>query len=542
MNHKKNSILFTGVGRRIELIEQFRLASLVTGYGLKIYGTDIDNTAPALMYCDEQRIICNMTDPNYIDELLNICKMEKIDLVIPTIDTDLMILAENKDRFTAIGTKVLISSIDKINICRDKNNTYKFFIQCGLTSPNTINNWEMYDDIYPAFIKPKDGSSSINAFKVRDERELKLYASQIENYIIQPFISGVEYTVDAFCDFEGNPITITPRIRLAVRGGEVLKTQIVMDDQIILEVKKLLDIFKPCGPITIQLIKNLETGINYYIEINPRFGGGAPLSMKAGARTAEILLNLLNDKKYSYKKLARDGEIYSRFDQSICISNISTDYSRIRGIIFDLDDTLYSEKEYIKSGYQEISKYLGNDEYFSLLWHYFNSGKLAIDELLRLLNRESDKQKILNIYRTHKPDIKLYKGVEHLLSLLKENGMKIGIITDGRVIGQKNKIKALNLEYFTNDIIITDELGGEQFRKPCDIPFRIMATKWKLNPEEIIYIGDNIGKDFQACKKLGMNFLWFKNSDGLYIDTYKECTNLSFIESIMDVLDVLKIN
>ena len=105
---------------------------------------------------------------------------------------------------------------------------------------------------------------------------------------------------------------------MAVRAGEVLKTQIVQDDQIITAMKKLVKDFKPCGPITVQLIRERESGEDYYIEINPRFGGGAPLSIKAGADSARALLLLLSGSALHYvDQAAENGAVYSRFDQSI---------------------------------------------------------------------------------------------------------------------------------------------------------------------------------------------------------------------------------
>ena len=95
-------------------------------------------------------------------------------------------------------------------------------------------------------------------------------------------------------------------------------------------------------------------------------------------------------------------------------------------------------------------------------------------------------------------------------------GIKVGIITDGRPEGQRNKLDALGLD--VDDVIITDELGGIQFRKPCDIAFRIMTTRWRLNPADIVYVGDNPAKDFQAPQQLGMRSVYFSNQDGLYHD------------------------
>ncbi len=268
--------------------------------------------------------------------------------------------------------------------------------------------------------------------------------------------------------------------------------------------------FKPCGPMTVQLIRD-EKGVDWFIEINPRFGGGSPLSMKAGARSAEAILKMLEGDEIGEYEIS-DGAIYSRFDQSVCIAEGK---SQIKGVIFDLDDTLYSEKEYVMSGYKAVSDYLGG-EYEDKLWHYFEAVKPAIDELLKELGRESGKDAVLNVYRFHKPEIHLYNGVVEMIESLKNKGVKVGIITDGRPEGQRNKLEALGLDEKVDDLIITDELGGTQFRKPCDIAFRIIITCWRLNPADVVYVGDNPAKDFQACRQLGMKSIYFENEDGLY--------------------------
>lgn len=512
---KTLKLLFTGIGRRVELIQAFRQAANHLNIHLKIYGADMLETAPALIYCDAVQKVCSMKDENYIQELLKICEKEQIDMLIPTIDTDLLVLSQNVEKFEQIGTKVLVSKTDKIAVCRNKNLTADFFTSCGLKAPKTVNNYQDYKGTYPCFIKPKDGSSSINAFKVENESELEVYAGQIGDYIIQPFIEGTEYTVDIFCDYEGKAVFVIPRVRMAVRAGEVLKTKITMDERIIAECQKLLTAFRPCGPMTVQLIRQNETGDDYYIEINPRFGGGAPLSMKAGARSAEVILKLLSGEKVDYSDVIDDGAVYSRFDQSIRITqgNIC---QQVKGVVFDLDDTLYSEKQYIKSGYKAVASMLGSELYAEKLWKYFEQGLPAIDMLLNELDCIEKKEECLNIYREHMPEISLYEGVSDLISELLHRNIKVGIITDGRVSGQKKKIQALGLDKLVNDIIITDELGGIQFRKPCDIAFRIMQHRWKIPFEQMIYVGDNVEKDFKAPKQLGMMSIFFKNKDGLY--------------------------
>lgn len=533
-----NNILFTSVGRRVELVQAFKQAAVKLGADLCIYGADITDSAPALFYCDRTIIVPRISSSEYIPALLQICEKEKIDLLIPTIDTDLLILAQNRERFESVGTRVLISTPDRIALCRDKRLTAKYFQSVGLESPTPVDDVAGYTGGFPAFIKPKDGSSSIFAYKVKNEQELAAYAAQVPEYIIQPFIDGTEYTVDIFCDFDGNPIYITPRIRLAVRAGEVLKTQIVQDQQIISEMQRLIRDYKPCGPITVQLIRQRDTGINYYIEINPRFGGGAPLSIKAGADSAEAVLRILDGEQLGYfPNAARDKAVYSRFDQSVCVEQLSS--LPIQAVIFDLDDTLYNEKEYVRSGYRCVADLLPQiPDAYEKLWASFQMGKPAIDSVLQEAGCFSAalKMQCIEVYRNHMPELQLRENILKLLLELRDRGIKLGIITDGRPEGQRNKLRALGLDNLVDEIIITDELGGPQFRKPNDIAFRIMQGRLGVPYGAMVYIGDNRSKDFQAPTMLGMQWLYYYNEDGLYTTVPGDKQTITDLSSLLEIV------
>lgn len=544
MKNNEYRILFTSVGRRVELVQAFRKAARNENIKLRIYAADMSENAPALYYCDEAIKICRITDENYIPSLVAICKNENIDLLIPTIDTDLLKLSQSKEQFENIGTKVLISDVQMIQICRDKRFTGDFFESCGLHAPKVFDDYTKYDMEYPCFIKPKDGSSSINAYKVKDAQELKELAAKVNDYVVQPFIDGTEYTVDIFCDFDRNPIFITPRERVAVRGGEVLQTKIVSDESILSECKLLIEKFRPYGPITVQLIKDNKTGINYYIEINPRYGGGAPLSIKAGADSPKVLLQLLQGKNVDSDILAaKAGKSYSRFDQSIAITDKRNSIVNITNlleveelvekktaVIFDLDDTLYNECDYVRSGYKSVAKYLCDknvlkltmEEIVEFLYEAFENKKPAFDLFFEKYNMlETDiKNECISIYRNHKPAIYLSQDNLELLRRLRMQGKKIGIITDGRANGQRNKLEALGLLPLIDEYIITDELAGNadvtKFRKPNPLAFQIMQERLGEEFDNMVYIGDNISKDFQAPINLGMMAVWYQNEKGLY--------------------------
>lgn len=148
------------------------------------------------------------------------------------------------------------------------------------------------------------------------------------------------------------------------------------------------------------------------------------------------------------------------------------------------------------------------------------------------MGREDEKETVLKICREHKLDIHPYDGVAEVIEVLRTKGIKIGIITDGRPKGQKNKIEALDLD--VDDVIITDELGGTQFRKPCDIAFRVLQTKWRLAPSQMVYVADNPAKDFQTSQQLGMKSVYFKNEDGLY--SHNEIIDIPSITKMQDLI------
>ena len=307
-------VLFTCAGRRVELIQIFKTVFE------EVYGADLSSTAPALQFCDKSFLVPPIRSDNYISVLEDICRQEHVDMLIPTIDTDLLIISQNRHVFEEHNTKALVCVPEMISVCRDKRETAKFFSSLGLYTPPVVDDYRCYDLGYPAFIKPRDGSSSVFAYKVENFDELERFAQYVPEYIIQPYIDGEEYTVDVLCDFQGNPVYITPRKRLEVRSGEVLKTQIWQAESILQDMKTLIAEFKPCGPITVQLIQERKNGRNCYIEINPRFGGGAPLSMMAGAMSAHALREILEGKCLEYQTgAAEHGALFCRFDQSVRI-------------------------------------------------------------------------------------------------------------------------------------------------------------------------------------------------------------------------------
>lgn len=318
---ENKNILILSAGRRVELIKCFRKAAQNLKIKTKIVAVDLANNAPALFFADKKYQIPRIGDKEYLNSIIDICNKENIDLVIPTIDTELLVLSQNKKYIESkTKAKVLVSSEKVIKICRDKTNTQEFFEKNGFGVPKQIKKEDIEQNKvkFPVFIKPHDGSSSINTFKVNNVKELKFFYEYIENPIVQDYIVGEEYTIDCFLDFDSNIITVVPRKRIATRSGEIIKGKVIKQMEIIEDVKKVLNILKPIGQITIQCIKTNE-GIKY-LEINPRFGGGAPMSINAGADSCSNLYRLLNNELLEYNESYRDNIFFFRFDDAIMVN------------------------------------------------------------------------------------------------------------------------------------------------------------------------------------------------------------------------------
>ncbi|AIY79498.1 ATP-grasp domain-containing protein [Clostridium botulinum] len=276
-------VLLTAIGKRVQLINHLKKNNYVIG-------VDCGDLAPAIQFVDKFYKIHKYNEKEYIDDLIKICKKEKVDLLIPLYEKEFLILCENRGKFKDVATILLLSNKDIIEICNDKWKTYKFFLDNNINTPisyckNDIEQLLECEKVkimqFPFIIKPRDGMGSSNVFKINSIKELEFFKEYVDNYIIQQYVDGIEYTVDVLCDLNGNVISIVPRERIEVRSGEVCKSKAVYDKRIINSTLDLCQKLKGIGPLTIQCILTKNNEIKF-IEINPRFGGGVPLSFECG--------------------------------------------------------------------------------------------------------------------------------------------------------------------------------------------------------------------------------------------------------------------
>jgi carbamoyl-phosphate synthase large subunit len=294
--HGRLNVLFTCIGRRGGLLESFRRAAKSLKIDVGFFGTDTTFLSPALQLCDTSFLVKPTTDPRYIKQLFDIVKVNKVTLLVPTVDLDLGILARNKAAFAKLGCTVLVSEPHVVDICQDKRQTRKFLSTNGFDSPQTFSPRELLAKKklnFPYFLKPWDGYASRGNAVVKTREELAFYAKRIPHCIAQEFVKGTEYTCDVFVDFDMKVRCVVPRMRIETRSGEVSKGQIFKNTKLMAAAAKVVEVLG-AGPgvITIQSFLTPSGGIKF-IEINPRFGGGAPLAIEAGADFPKWILQQL---------------------------------------------------------------------------------------------------------------------------------------------------------------------------------------------------------------------------------------------------------
>ena len=317
----KHNILITSSGKRVALVKSFKETLNRFFPDSKVYITDMrPEMAPVSYVCDGGFQVPKVTSPEYPAILLKICEDNEVGLIIATIDTELLILANIKEEFLKKDIHVIVSDESFVTICRDKRNTNDFFNGVGIRVPKTI---DKYNPTFPLFAKPFDGSLStdIHYICTADEMTPKilndpklLFMEYIDKSVYQ------EYTVDMYYGKDNKVKCIIPRERIEVRAGEINKGRTVKNE-IVAYLKDKLGYIEGCiGCICIQLFFNSMTKDIIGIEINPRFGGGYPLSYKSGGNYPELLIReYFLQESLDYSDNWIDGMMMLRYDDAIYI-------------------------------------------------------------------------------------------------------------------------------------------------------------------------------------------------------------------------------
>lgn len=315
------NILITSAGKRVVLVRIFQQTLQELGLDAKVFTTDMrPEMAPAGIQSDGCVKVSRCTSDSYIDELLAICADKNIGVIIPTIDTELLVLASNVERFRAAGVQLAVSDLSFIKVCRDKRLTEAYLASLNIAVPRAVNK---YHPVFPMFAKPYDGSLSTNIHIIRNQDDLTKEILEDPKLLFMEYVDKSEYqefTVDMYFGKDGKVKGIVPRKRIEIRAGEINKG-ITRKNYIVGFLKERMGVLEGVrGCICIQLFYRESDDDIKGIEINPRFGGGFPLSYHAKANFAEyVIREYLLGETVGYSEDWRDNTLMLRFDDEVIV-------------------------------------------------------------------------------------------------------------------------------------------------------------------------------------------------------------------------------
>ena len=291
------NFLILAAGTRNKIVQYFK--KTFEGVGT-VVATDASALGPAIYDADKYYIVPPISDPDYIDIILDICKKEQIKGLISLIDPELSLLAANNDKFATCGVTIIGSSYDLCEMAMDKMQMYKWLkrhrYNCARSWMDKEEFYKAVDDgvvSYPVFVKPYRGSASISISKAYDKETIDLLFAHENDLMIQEFLDGQEIGADVYIDLiSGEVVSIFTKKKIIMRAGETDKAVSFKDPALFELIEAFVEEAGYRGQIDIDIF---EINGEYYIsEVNPRFGGGYPHAYESGCDHMKLILNNLN--------------------------------------------------------------------------------------------------------------------------------------------------------------------------------------------------------------------------------------------------------
>lgn len=285
------NVLVTAASRRVPLVRAFQDALKASGIRGRVIVTDINPLSPAVHAADRWYHVPLSTAPDYLDAIAAICDAEQIGLIVPTIDDELELFGSATAWLASRRVKVAVSPEATSRTCNDKLAACQHLRAHGIRAAQTRLPADLPPDVaYPLFIKPRFGRGGVGAFAVRAPKDLTFFVEYVETPIVQEYLDGPEFTIDLLCDFRHRPLSIVPRERVVVRAGVIDRGRTVHDRKLLELGKAVAQVLPFVGAVNIQC--RVVNGEPVVFEINPRFSGGIPLTIAAGADFPKYLVEL----------------------------------------------------------------------------------------------------------------------------------------------------------------------------------------------------------------------------------------------------------
>jgi putative hydrolase of the HAD superfamily len=197
---------------------------------------------------------------------------------------------------------------------------------------------------------------------------------------------------------------------------------------------------------------------------------------------------------------------------------------RTRAVVFDLDDTLYPESAYVRSGFRAVAEEAQRrygvpaDEAFAELERLFDDGVRGdtFDRWLSARGIDADAADLVAAYRAHTPTIEPFPEAAPLLASLREQGYALGLLSDGEPAIQYGKLDAIGLREAFDATLVSGELGRDAWKPSPRGLTTLLERLGGIDPAEAVYVSDNPAKDFKAAREAGMRSIWVRRDGGVY--------------------------
>jgi carbamoyl-phosphate synthase large subunit len=318
------NILVSSVGRRVGLVACLRDSIAARRPQAKVFGVDCSGTAPAAFMVDGAERVPRCTDQGFVDAIGDFCASHEVELIVPTIDTELPVYAAAWNLFAAAGVNVCISSPATVRICCDKIETNRWLVANGFPTVRQTGIADALADPnawpFPLIAKPFNGSASVGVRRVQTRIELESLAAANGAYIVQELGRGREFTINVYVDRSGQCVCAVPHWRVEIRSGEVSKGLTVKDGRLIDLARRVGQALPGAyGALNIQCFMD-DSGAIKIIEMNARFGGGYPLAHRAGARFTDWLLDEMAGTRIPYFEGWESDLAMLRYDEAVFVS------------------------------------------------------------------------------------------------------------------------------------------------------------------------------------------------------------------------------
>lgn len=305
--------LVSSGGRRGALVEILKHSPQSTEPN-RVVVVDASKLSAAGRLADVYRIVPRVDSPDFISSVLSIASETATEVVIPTIDPEIAVYAKHKDEFCRAGVNVWVSSCAVAELGWDKWLLFNWLRNHGFPTVNTEEATGLATSSLsgPVVSKPRSGSASIGVQFAKSVAAL--HRDDIgPGYIVQEQAPGIELTVDFAVSNRGDVLGLIPRRRLEVRAGEVSKAvtvHIPLVEQLVRDLVSSLE--GAYGVLNAQIFYDPEYQRVNIIELNPRFGGGYPLSHNAGADLITALYR--SDSGVKQEVTWQPGHVMLRYD------------------------------------------------------------------------------------------------------------------------------------------------------------------------------------------------------------------------------------